>query len=273
MRTFVRQIPRASETKRRNPNSGRTPEMYPEQDVSMLTIQTNIASPHRAGEPEGQQAYSRRKRIERLTSDTASTSPATMRPVWWWPTPSATTSRSWRRAFRNANDGVSTLQIIGTAASTTSPKVLDRLKTLATEAASDTFTGSLATLGQGVPGPARVKSTARPTTSAWAPPPARGPRAWTCTSAAAPRASPWTSPPVRWMPRLWVSPGTHHGCERQAVDHCRDRRRRRSGRGAGHGGLLAEQAGYAIQLVRLRSPARPPSRVSATPTWPRKPPT
>jgi len=49
------------------------------------------------------------------------------------------------QGVRNANDGVSTLQIIDGGLTNIS-KILDRLKTLATEAASGTFTGSRATL-------------------------------------------------------------------------------------------------------------------------------
>jgi len=49
------------------------------------------------------------------------------------------------QGVRNANDGVSTLQIIDGGLSNIT-KILDRLKTLATEAASDTFTGDRDTL-------------------------------------------------------------------------------------------------------------------------------
>jgi flagellin len=49
------------------------------------------------------------------------------------------------QGVRNANDGVSTLQIIDGGLSNIST-ILDRLKTLATESASDTFTGSRTTL-------------------------------------------------------------------------------------------------------------------------------
>jgi flagellin len=49
------------------------------------------------------------------------------------------------QGVRNANDGVSTLQIIDGGLSNVS-NILDRLKTLATEAASSTFTGSRGTL-------------------------------------------------------------------------------------------------------------------------------
>jgi len=49
------------------------------------------------------------------------------------------------QGVRNANDGLSTLQIIDGGLNNIS-NILDRLKTLATEAASDTFTGSRATL-------------------------------------------------------------------------------------------------------------------------------
>ena len=49
------------------------------------------------------------------------------------------------QGVRNANDGVSTLQIIDGGISNIT-KMLDRAKTLATESASDTFTGDRATL-------------------------------------------------------------------------------------------------------------------------------
>jgi flagellin len=49
------------------------------------------------------------------------------------------------QGVRNANDGLSTLQIIDGGLENIS-KILDRLKTLATESASGTFTGSRATL-------------------------------------------------------------------------------------------------------------------------------
>lgn len=49
------------------------------------------------------------------------------------------------QGVRNANDGVSTLQIVDGGLGNIS-KILDRLKTLATQAASGTFTGSAATL-------------------------------------------------------------------------------------------------------------------------------
>jgi flagellin len=49
------------------------------------------------------------------------------------------------QGVRNANDGISTLQIIDGGLNNIS-KILDRLKTLATQSASDTFTGDRATL-------------------------------------------------------------------------------------------------------------------------------
>lgn len=49
------------------------------------------------------------------------------------------------QGVRNANDGISTLQIIDGGLNNIS-KILDRLKTLATQAASETFTGNRATL-------------------------------------------------------------------------------------------------------------------------------
>src|ERR1039457_587263 len=50
------------------------------------------------------------------------------------------------QGVRNANDGVSTLQIVDGGLSNIT-KMLDRPKTLATESASGTFTGDRATLG------------------------------------------------------------------------------------------------------------------------------
>ena len=49
------------------------------------------------------------------------------------------------QGVRNANDGVSTLQIVDGGLSNIST-MLDRMKTLATESASTTFTGNRATL-------------------------------------------------------------------------------------------------------------------------------
>src|SRR6476619_2784546 len=49
------------------------------------------------------------------------------------------------QGVRNANDGISQLQIIDGGANNIS-KILDRMKTLATQAASSTFTGNRATL-------------------------------------------------------------------------------------------------------------------------------
>src|SRR3954471_3537830 len=49
------------------------------------------------------------------------------------------------QGVRNANDGISTLQIIDGGTNNIS-KILDRMKTLATQAASSTFTGNRATL-------------------------------------------------------------------------------------------------------------------------------
>lgn len=50
-----------------------------------------------------------------------------------------------QQGVRNANDGISTLQIIDGGLNNVS-KILDRLKTLATQSASDTFTGNRDTL-------------------------------------------------------------------------------------------------------------------------------
>ena len=49
------------------------------------------------------------------------------------------------QGVRNANDGISMLQIIDGGANNIS-KILDRMKTLATQAASSTFTGNRTTL-------------------------------------------------------------------------------------------------------------------------------
>lgn len=58
---------------------------------------------------------------------------------------SATTELT--QGVRNANDGISTLQIVDGGLNNVS-KILIRLKTLATQSASDTFTGNRATLDQ-----------------------------------------------------------------------------------------------------------------------------
>jgi flagellin len=50
-----------------------------------------------------------------------------------------------QQGIRNANDGTSTLQIVDGGLNNVS-KILDRLKTLATQSATETFTGSRATL-------------------------------------------------------------------------------------------------------------------------------
>src|ERR1041384_2597956 len=50
-----------------------------------------------------------------------------------------------QQGVRNANDGVSILQIVDGGLNNIS-NILDRLKTLATESASDTFSGNRATL-------------------------------------------------------------------------------------------------------------------------------
>jgi flagellin len=52
-----------------------------------------------------------------------------------------------QQGVRNANDGLSTLQIVDGGLNNIS-KMLDRLKTLATQSASDTFTGERATLNK-----------------------------------------------------------------------------------------------------------------------------
>ena len=87
------------------------------------------------------------------------------------------------QGVRNANDGLSTLQIIDGGLNNVS-KILDRLKTLATQSASSTFTGNRATLNnefQSLLG----KSIARRPTLVYPPPVRATPRRSASTWAAA----------------------------------------------------------------------------------------
>ncbi len=119
--------------------------MYPEQDVlSMLTIQTNYASLV-AQENLRVTSDFQAQTITRLTSgyriNQAGDDAAGLAVANQYRSNIAELTQG----VRNANDGVSMLQIIDGGLNNIS-NILDRLKTLATEAASDTFAGNRNTL-------------------------------------------------------------------------------------------------------------------------------
>jgi flagellin len=118
--------------------------MYPEQDVTMLSIQTNVAS-LTAQQNLNVNSDFQAQTITRLTSgyriNQSSDDAAGLVVANQYRSSIAELTQG----VRNANDGVSTLQIVDGGLNNIS-KILDRLKTLATESASDTFTGSRATL-------------------------------------------------------------------------------------------------------------------------------
>jgi flagellin len=118
--------------------------MYPEQDVTMLSIQTNVAS-LTAQQNLNVNSDFQSQTITRLTSgyriNESSDDAAGLVVANQYRSNIAELTQG----VRNANDGASTLQIIDGGLSNIS-KILDRLKTLATQSASDTFTGSRTTL-------------------------------------------------------------------------------------------------------------------------------
>jgi len=120
------------------------PGMYPEQDVTMLSIQTNIASLTAQQNLNTNNSFMTQT-ITQLTSGYRINSSADDAAGLVVANQYRSSVAELTQGVRNANDGVSTLQIIDGGLSNIST-ILDRLKTLATEAASDTFTGSLATL-------------------------------------------------------------------------------------------------------------------------------
>ena len=120
------------------------PGMYPEQDVTMLSIQTDIAS-LTAQQNLNTNNIFMNQTITQLTSgyriNSSSDDAAGLAVANQYRSSVAELTQG----VRNANDGVSQLQIIDGGLSNIST-ILDRLKTLATESASDTFTGSRTTL-------------------------------------------------------------------------------------------------------------------------------
>jgi len=118
--------------------------MYPEQDVTMLSIQTNIASLTAQQNLNTNNTFMNNTitqltsgyRINQSSDDAAGLVVANQY---------RSNVAELTQGVRNANDGVSQLQIIDGGLNNIST-ILDRLKTLATESSSDTFTGSRATL-------------------------------------------------------------------------------------------------------------------------------
>ena len=120
------------------------PGMYPEQDVTMLSIQTNIASLTAQQNLNTNNTFMNNT-ITQLTSGYRINSSSDDAAGLVVANQYRSNVAELTQGVRNANDGVSTLQIIDGGLGNIS-KILDRLKTLATESASDTFTGSRTTL-------------------------------------------------------------------------------------------------------------------------------
>jgi flagellin len=118
--------------------------MYPEQDVTMLSIQTNIAS-LTAQQNLGINNTFMNQTITQLTSGYRINSSSDDAAGLVVANQYRSSVAELTQGVRNANDGVSQLQIIDGGLSNIST-ILDRLKTLATESASDTFSGSRTTL-------------------------------------------------------------------------------------------------------------------------------
>jgi flagellin len=118
--------------------------MYPEQDVTMLSIQTNFNS-LAAQDNLRLNSDFQSKTIQRVTSGFRINQSGDDAAGLVVANRYRSSVAELTQGVRNANDGVSTLQIIDGGLNNIS-KMLDRLKTLATEAASDTFTGSTDTL-------------------------------------------------------------------------------------------------------------------------------
>ena len=121
-----------------------TPGKYPEQDVTMLSIQTNIASLTAQQNLNTNNTFMNNT-ITQLTSGYRINSSSDDAAGLVVANQYRSSVAELTQGVRNANDGVSQLQIIDGGLSNIST-ILDRLKTLATESASDTFTGSRTTL-------------------------------------------------------------------------------------------------------------------------------
>ena len=120
------------------------PGMYPEQDVTMLSIQTNIASLTAQQNLNTNNTFMNQT-ITQLTSGYRINSSSDDAAGLVVANQYRSSVAELTQGVRNANDGVSQLQIVDGGLSNIST-ILDRLKTLATESASDTFTGSRTTL-------------------------------------------------------------------------------------------------------------------------------
>jgi len=120
------------------------PGMYPEQEVTMLSIQTNIAT-LTAQQNLGINNTFMNQTITQLTSGYRINSSSDDAAGLVVANQYRSSVAELTQGVRNANDGVSQLQIIDGGLSNIST-ILDRLKTLATESASDTFSGSRTTL-------------------------------------------------------------------------------------------------------------------------------
>jgi flagellin len=118
--------------------------MYPEQDVTMLSIQTNIASLTAQQNLNTNNTFMNQT-ITQLTSGYRINSSSDDAAGLVVANQYRSNVAELTQGVRNANDGVSQLQIIDGGLSNIST-ILDRLKTLATESSSDTFTGSRTTL-------------------------------------------------------------------------------------------------------------------------------
>jgi flagellin len=118
--------------------------MYPEQDVTMLSIQTNIASLTAQQNLNTNNTFMNQT-ITQLTSGYRINSSSDDAAGLVVANQYRSSVAELTQGVHNANDGVSQLQIVDGGLSNIST-ILDRLKTLATESASDTFTGSRTTL-------------------------------------------------------------------------------------------------------------------------------
>jgi flagellin len=113
--------------------------MYPDRMLIMLSIQTNVSS-LLAQENLRLNSEFQSQTIERVTSGFRINQSGDDAAGLVVANGYRSSVAELTQGVRNANDGLSTLQIIDGGLKNLS-KVLDRLKTLATESASDTFTG------------------------------------------------------------------------------------------------------------------------------------
>ena len=110
-----------------------------------LSIQTNIASLDAQNFVPHQHEFSEQHDRSSSLPATGSTHRVTMPPVSPWPTSMPASIAVLNQGVLNASNGVSSLQIIDGGLSNIST-IINRLQTLATESASNTFTGDRTTL-------------------------------------------------------------------------------------------------------------------------------